>query len=105
MKSEIIAFACGCSGGVFGFKSKDCGPRGIVGGVASKFSSRNSHASATLPTPMALRARKRRRDHNRSAAAECRIVFMSLVSRMDEGDRPGNSKRTDEQRLYLAINT
>src|SRR5947209_8009110 len=34
----------------------------MLGGVASSFSSRNSQAKATLPTPMALRARNRRRD-------------------------------------------
>src|SRR5262245_35758846 len=78
MKSEIIAFACGRSGGVFAFKSNDCGWRGMLGGVARRFSSRNSQASATLPTPMALRARKRRRDQNRIASAECAVIFMSV---------------------------
>src|SRR5690349_3592333 len=62
MKREIIAWACCGSGGVFGFKSNDTGPRGMFGGVAKSFSSRNNQASATLPTPIALRARKRRRD-------------------------------------------
>src|SRR5437660_10081073 len=62
MNNEIIARACCRRGGVFGFKSNDWGPRGMLGGVASSFSSRNSQAKATLPTPMALRARNRRRD-------------------------------------------
>lgn len=38
--------------------------RGTSGGVASRFSWRNNHARATLPTPMALRARNRRRDQS-----------------------------------------
>src|SRR5437867_1546809 len=64
MKSEIMARARGGNRGALGFRSKDCGCRGMLGGVARRFSSRNNHARATLPTPIALRARKRRRDQS-----------------------------------------
>src|ERR1043166_9404034 len=64
MKSEIMARACAGSGGVFGLRSKDCGCLGMLGGVARRFSSRKSQARATLPTPIAFRARKRRRDQS-----------------------------------------
>src|SRR5437016_1673191 len=79
MKSEIIAFAWGGRGGTFGLKSNDCGPRGILGGVASKLSSRKSQASATLPIPIALRIRKRRRDQSSTAfPTEYKVAFMMI---------------------------
>src|SRR2546428_11499319 len=68
MKSEIMARARGGNRGALGFRSKDCGPRGMLGSVARSFSSRNSHARATLPIPIALRARKWRRGQRRGGA-------------------------------------
>jgi hypothetical protein len=65
MKSEIIARACGSKCGTLGRKSNDCGFRGTLGGVASKSSSANSHASATEPMPIALRVRNCRRVQKR----------------------------------------
>src|SRR6185369_12348364 len=96
MKSEIIAFACGRSGGVLGFKSNDCGLRGMLGGVASRFSSRNIHASATLPTPIALRARNRRRDQPSMPATKCDWDFIMIVREMDalEGNENSNSRKS-----------
>src|SRR5437899_4544257 len=95
MKSEIIAFACGRSSGTFGFKSNDCGPRGMLGGVASRFSSRKSHASATLPTPIALRARKRRRDQSPIAFEEKKAGFMNALS---------TNRRTTRQPKFIPFN-
>src|SRR5437867_12435594 len=93
MKSEIMARARGGKRGVLGFRSKDCGPRGMFGGVARRFSSRNNHARATLPIPIALRARKRRRVQSRPAASPARgITFIQLGHTIDQVEGQRNSK-------------
>src|SRR5206468_1664536 len=76
-----------------GFKSNDCGWSGMFGGVASRRSSRNNHASATLPTPIALRARKRRRDQSPVASsAECQVGFIENGQINGRRRQPGKFK-------------
>src|ERR1041385_3856501 len=65
----------------------------MLGGVAKRFSSRRSHARATLPTPIALRARNRRRDHNPIPPPANRAVkFIGDLENIDETNSEGNSK-------------
>src|SRR5262245_57065633 len=93
MKSEIIARARGRNSGDLDLRSKDCGPRGMFGGVARRFSSRNIHARATLPMPIAFRARKRRRDQRLIASpSECGITFTQLGERINNPANKGNAK-------------
>src|SRR5262245_34275200 len=89
-----MARAWARSGGTLGFKSNDCRWRGMLGGVARRLSFRNSQASAMLPTPMALRARNRRREQNPMApSTDCGITFTKRGQDIDEPDDKGNSKR------------
>src|SRR6266487_6103279 len=65
----------------------------MFGGVASRCSSRNNHASATLPTPIALRARKRRRDQSPVvASAECQVGFIENGQINGRRRQPGKFK-------------
>src|SRR5947199_6256691 len=106
MKSEIMARARGRKSGDLGFRSKDCGPRGMLGGVARSFSCRNSQARATLPMPIALRARKRRRDQSPIASpAECRVAFIKLRQEVGRTTQRSKFKTVREKARDHAIET
>src|SRR5687767_4917728 len=102
MNSEIIAFACARIGGTLGFKSNDCGWRGMLGGVANRFSCRNSHASATPPTPIALRARNWRRDQYPVRSVECAVILMGFPE-VDDADSERNSNGFCLRRLMPTV--